>query len=152
MARRTGNAQRKGNTALVIIGILMIVVCLVMVAQVNNSRFDQIGVLDWKIGALDEQGEFIADTGSIVTKDFHTSEDLVIEMEKDALVTYKVYWYNGDEEFISCDSAEQTGDYEGTAPEGAELFKVVITPTNDAEVSLLEVNEYAGKLVIEFKA
>ena len=151
--RRGGYAQRKGgNGAIIIIGVIMIVLCLVMVSKVGNSKVDNLGVLDWKIGALDAQGEFIEDTGSIVTKKFHSCEDLVIEMEKDALVTYKVYYYDADEEFISCDSEEQSGDYAGSAPEGAQFFKVVITPTNDAEVSLLEVNEYAGKLVIEFAA
>ena len=47
-------------------------------------------------------------------------------------------------------SEELTSDWNGSAPEGAESVKIMITPTEDEDgkVSLIEVLGYADQLTV----
>ncbi len=131
---------------IVLIGV-MVIVGVSLIKQSANEKTKTLGLIDWEIGAIDADGEFLKDTGSIVTKDFHNVEDLEIELAKDAMVSYKVFYYDEDEAFISASNA-LSADYAGTAPEGAVYFKLMVTPSNDAEVSLLEIPGYVEQISV----
>lgn len=143
----------KKNTSKIIIFALVVVVVLVgvvLIARTASSKTATLGTLDYQIGALDEKGEYSKDTSSIVTRKFLSVEGMEIELQKNADVTYKVYFFDKNEKFISADETANTADYAGTVPENAALFKVVITPTKDAEVSTLEIGDYAKQVTVTY--
>lgn len=134
----------------VLIALLICGVTCICVSLANNNKTKTLGTLDYEIGALDETGKYVKDTSSIVSKKYLSVDDMKIEIKKDANVTYKVYFFDKNEKFISADSAANSADYVGTVPENATLFKVVITPTKDAEVSTLEIDDYAKQLTVTY--
>lgn len=134
--------------AFVLIALLIGAVACMGVALNKQITTSKVSSLAYKIGGLDENGAYVKDTSSIVTKDFLSVEDMKIEMEKDALITYKVFFFDKNEEFISADEVANTTDYKGVAPENATLFKVVIRPTKDAEVTWNEIANYAHQLIV----
>lgn len=142
----------KNNGIFLIVMLVVVAVVLVPMLAKSGDGSSKLNSLSYEIGTLDETGEFVKDTSSIVTKKFIPVNDLEIELEKDAMVTYKVFWFDEDEEFISADSKENTDDYAGTIPETAEFCKIVITPTNDAEVGSLEIREYAGQVTVTYSS
>ena len=85
-----------------------------------------------------------------MTRDAFTTDGLKIELADDAAVSYELYFYDADGEFVSKTGA-LTADYDGgTVPETAATVKVVITPTEDEDgkVTLTEVFGYASALTI----
>ncbi len=144
-------SKDKSSKVLMIILIAVIgIVALTLIQQQADAKTQTLGVLDFKIGALDEDGEYVKDTGSIVTQKMHSIEDLEISLEKDAMISYRLYFYDEDENFVSADEAVNIADYNGDIPASAVYFKLVITPTNDAEVSTLEIPNYVGQLDVVF--
>ena len=82
-------------------------------------------------------------------KDFHEVDGLTCELDEKSNITYEINFYTEDEEFISSTGSLEA-DFDGTSiPENAKYFKVEITPTNDAEVSFFEINNYASQLTVK---
>lgn len=141
----------KDKTSTIIIVVLVAILAIVgisLIVRASQSQTKTLGALDYQIGSLDESGKFVKDTSSIVTKNFLSTDKMSIEIAKDANVTYKVFFFDKNEVFISADETANSADYVGTIPENAALFKVVITPTKDAEVSTLEIGNYAKQLTV----
>ena len=73
-----------------------------------------------------------------------------VELEKDATVSYKIFFYDEEKQFLC--ALEQTDDYdEAEIPEEAansKYFKIVITPNADAEVSKGEISKYESQLEV----
>lgn len=118
---------------------------IVRVAQKDETK--EISSLAYKIGALDDNGAFVKNTASIVSKDFISSDGLTIKLQENAEVSYKVYFYDADKNFVSASEA-QSADYAGTIPENSKYAKIVVTPLHDAEVSIFEICGYAKQLTV----
>ena len=149
---------RKHKTADAVKWVIVFVLLLGMLASVvtlfiqvdRNTTVTQIGAEAYKIAALDDSGEETESDKSIVTRDAFTTDGLKIELADDAAVSYELYFYDADGEFVSKTGA-LTADYDGsTVPETAATVKVVITPTEDEDgkVTLTEVFGYASALTI----
>lgn len=99
-------------------------------------------------------GSELSGTTSIRTKELISVEELVCDYdEKDALITYQIFYYDEDEEFLSV-SEVLNADYNAEdvdLPEGATYARIVITPTSDSEITASEVSDYAGELTVEYK-
>jgi len=138
---------------IVTFGLILILSISLIFAFVKINRNEDTKTLGsnsltYSIGLLDEEGEYVQGTSSIYLKDFESVDGLTIDVEDKATVTYKLFFYNADKEFLES-TEELSADFDSsTLPEGAEYFKVMITPTNDAEVSLFEISTYAGQLAI----
>ncbi|MBR2614984.1 MAG: hypothetical protein IKC71_05270 [Clostridia bacterium] len=143
------------NKLMFIIAFSLIAVLLVAVlftfSKINKTEDTKtIGsnVFNYSIGILDETGEYEQGTTSIYLKELKEVDGLNVDIKEDATVTYKVYFYNADEEFISATDVLDV-DFDGTStPEDAEFFRIVVTPTNDAEVSFGEIGRYARQLTV----
>ena len=118
---------------------------IVRVAQKEDTK--EISSLAYKIGALDDNGDFVKNTASIVSKDFVSTDGLTIKLQENADVSYKVYFFDTDKAFVSATEA-QFADFAGTIPENAKFAKIVITPLHDAEVSIFEMSGYAKQLTV----
>ena len=138
--------------------IFKIIVCVLLVALIGGVTYAivrvvqkdetrEISSLAYKIGALDDNGAFVKNTASIVSKDFISSNGLTIKLQENAEVSYKVFFYDVDKAFVSA-SEVQSADYAGTIPENAKYAKIVITPLHDAEVSIFEMSGYAKQLTV----
>lgn len=138
--------------------IFKIIVCVLLVALIGGVTYaivrvvqkedtKEISSLAYKIGALDDNGDFVKNTASIVSKDFVSTDGLTIKLQENAEVSYKVFFYDADKAFVSASEA-QSADYAGTIPENAKYAKIVITPLHDAEVSIFEMSGYAKQLTV----
>ena len=146
---KTADAVKWVVTFVLLLGVIASVVTLFIQVD-RNTTVTQIGAEAYKIAALDDSGEETESDKSIVTRDAFTTDGLKIELADDAAVSYELYFYDADGEFVSKTGA-LTADYDGsTVPETAATVKVVITPTEDEDgkVTLTEVFGYASALTI----
>lgn len=136
-------------TFLLLLGLIATTVTL-FVKLDRQTTVTEIGAEAYMIGALDDEGAKADGDTSIVTRNAITTDGLKVKIADDAEVTYTIYFYGSEDEFISKTDA-LTEDFDGSAiPENAETAKVVITPTadEDGKVDLTEVLGYAGQVTV----
>ena len=134
---------------LLIIGLIATTVTL-FVKLDRQTTVTEIGAEAYIIGTLDDEGAKADGDTSIVTRNAVTTDGLKVEIADDADVTYTIYFYGSEDEFISKTEA-LSADFDGSAiPENAETAKIVITPTadEDGKVDLTEVLGYAGQVTV----
>ena len=150
---------RKGKLAVIIVSIcsllLTSVIAVIGFVKDNTTPIDTktltASTFTYEVGGVDEEGEFVKDTSTCITKKFITTDGLEIEICKNPTITYTVHFYDEDNEYISSTEALTTDFDSTTIPENAEYVKVSVDPTKDAEVSTLEISGYAGQLTITYK-
>ena len=115
----------------------------------RQTTVTKIGAEQYIIGGLDDEGAAAEGDTSIVTRGTFTTDGLKVDLADEAEVTYELYFYDGEENFISSTGA-LSADFNGEVPENAEYAKCVITPTadEDGKVDLMEVLGYAGQVTI----
>lgn len=136
-------------TFLLLLGLIATTVTL-FVKLDRQTTVTEIGVEAYMIGELDDEGAKADGDTSIVTRNAITTDGLKVEIADDAEVTYTIYFYGSEDEFISKTDA-LAEDFDGSAiPENAETAKIVITPTadEDGKVDLTEVLGYAGQVTV----
>ena len=135
--------------------IFLISICLIGAVIGLAIKLDRqtttttIGGEAYSVGLIDEAGENKEGDTAIYLRNAVTTDGFKAELKDDAAVTYKLFFYDGEGEFISA-SAELSADFDGSIPENAESVRIMITPTEDEDgkVSLTEVLGYAAQLVI----
>lgn len=135
--------------AFALIAILFVGLVVTMVKLNKQITTETVGTSAYSIGILDGQGQYEKDTSSIYTKDYITTDGLKCKLADKAKITYKLYFYDKDKKFVSF-TTQQTADYSGEIPETAKYVRIVITPTNDAEVSIFEKGDYAKQLTVTY--
>ena len=133
---------------LIAIGLIGAVITLFVLLD-RQTTVTEIGPEAYTIAALNENGEQTDGDTSIVTRSAFTTDGLKVEIEDEATVTYMLYFYGAEDEFIS-KTAALSEDFDGSIPENAETAKIVITPTADEDdkVDLTEVLGYAGQVTV----
>ena len=147
MAKRN-STKVKFIVVYVLIALLLVGLCATVITLDKQITTETVSVWAFKNGALDAEGEYDESDGSIYMKNVESVDGLEIEVMEDAEVTYQIFFYDEDKEFLSA-SEELSADYVyANDVEGAEYFRVVITPTDDEEIGLFEKNGYAKQLTI----
>ena len=133
---------------LIAIGLIGAVITLFVMLD-RQTTVTEIGAEQYTIGGIDEEGAAADVDTSIATRNSFTTDGLKVEIADEATVTYELFFYDKDGEFISS-TGELSADFDGEIPESAESAKCVITPTadEDGKVDLLEVLDYAGQVTI----
>lgn len=134
---------------LIAIGLIGAVITLFVMLD-RQTTVTEIGAEAYTIATLDDSGEQTDGDTSIVTRNAVTTDGLTVAIADDATVTYALYFYDADGEFVS-KTADLSADFDGSAiPENAETAKIVITPTadEDGKVDLTEVLGYAGQVTV----
>lgn len=133
---------------LLMIGVIGAVLTLFVMLD-RQTTVTKIGVEQYMIGGLDDEGAAAEGDTSIVTRGMFTTDGLKAELADEATVTYELYFYDGEDNFISSTGA-LSADFNGEVPENAASAKCVITPTadEDGKVDLTEVLGYAGQVTI----
>ena len=106
----------------------------------RQTTVERIGAEAYSIGALDEAGAESESEASIYTAKGFTVDGLKVTVADKAEVTYALYFYDAEGEFISATEA-LSADFDGTIPENAESAKIVVTPT--------ELFGYAGQVTVQ---
>ena len=136
---------------------VVLIVALALIAAVaalfvkldRQTTTTTIGGEAYSIGTIDETGEYAEGDTSIYLRNGITTDGLKCELADDAQIKYQLFFYDADGAFLEA-SEELTSDWNGSAPEGAESVKIMITPTEDEDgkVSLIEVLGYADQLTV----
>lgn len=101
-------------------------------------------------GSLNEKGLILESNTELVTKNYFECRGLIIALDEDSDVTYKVFYFDKNKEFISS-TEEITGKYDGEdMPENAVYARIVVTPDIDEDetLSLLDISKYSKQLTI----
>ena len=134
---------------LIAIGLIGAVIGLAIKLD-RQTTVTEIGAEQYIIGGLDDEGAAAEGDTSIVTRGTFTTDGLKVELADEATVTYELFFYDGEDNFISSTGA-LSADYNGSAiPVNAASAKCVITPTadEDGKVDFTEVLGYAGQVTI----
>ena len=158
------NLKKKSfwKKVLIALGIgLSLVIAIASLVKVNNSQTTRkLGVFDYSLGTISTTtGKVSTSSKHIVTDCFCSVDGMKIELSDDASVSYKVFFYDSDKEFIDATASKQ-GDFEESDIEElslsstAKYFKVEITPAQvdgeDVSVSILTKHTYTNQLSISF--
>ena len=129
---KTADAVKWVVVFLLVIGLIGAVITLFVMLD-RQTTVTEIGAEAYTIAALDDSGEQTDGDTSIVTRNAVTTDGLTVTIADDATVTYALYFYDADGEFVS-KTADLSADFDGSAiPENAETAKIVITPTADED-------------------
>lgn len=146
---KTADAVKWVVVFLLVIGLIGAVITLFVMLD-RQTTVTEIGAEAYTIAALDDSGEQTNGDTSIVTRNMVTTGGLKVAIADDATVTYALYFYDADGEFVS-KTADLSADFDGSAiPENAESAKIVITPTadEDGKVDLTEVLGYVEQVTV----
>ena len=141
--------------ALALLMCVATIVGIVVGSHVAVDTTDEVGIYDYSLGTIDATGKIVESKKSIYTDAMQTVEGLTIELDEEtANISYKVAFYNEDEEFISLTEA-MTEDFDAAnIPEGAAFFRVVITPNQvdgeDVIVTVFNSAKYAKQLDVSY--
>ncbi len=146
----------KWKWALTLVAMILIIGAVVALF-VNVDKLTTtktLSSLDYGLGKINETGIVVDADTSIVSKDIYTVDGIVVEISGDANITYRLAFYNEDEEYISTTEALNENFDVETIPENATLFRVEITPNQveeeDVTMSVFDIPTYANQLTVTF--
>ena len=105
--------------------------------------------LSYEVGGLTEDGKYLETKESIYTKDAFECQGLDVDLAFNNNVSYRVYFYDNDNNFLSSTDTLTENYDETTTPKYASYARIVVTPNDDDKISWYEVNGYAKQLEIE---
>lgn len=147
--------KRKGRIALIVISALLSLVSLIatIIGFNNLVNTRTIKATDYAIGTINETGNIVDSKKSAYLKEMTTIEDMEITIDEDAQITYKLVFYDEEENYIST-TESLAEDYDvSTTPENAKYFRVVITPNQvdeeDVKLNIFNVRKYTNMLEIK---
>lgn len=152
--------KAKTRTTLVIISVALSVIALVaaifgIFTPSTPKDIDAVGRFDWVIGSISDTGKLVESSRSIYTKDMMDVNKIEIDIsDDDAIITYKVVFYDEAKEFVSMTDA-LTSDYDvESLPESAEYFRVLVTPAEvdeePVEVTVFNMSKYINQIEITY--
>lgn len=150
-------SKSKKSTIISIVAIVLSFAAFlcVFVGSGNKSGNDGISYFDYSIGTIDDDtGKALDSKLSIYTRGKHDVEGLEIKLADEPTVTYKIFFYDEEGEYLSA-SNELTGDFASSGiPDDAATFRVLITPIavdgEAVEVTTLNKASYIEQLDISF--
>lgn len=137
--------------------ILYLVLALLLIAGigfgiytiVDKTTTTEIRASAFSIGGLSVNGKYKETKDSIYTKDAFGCQGLKITPKFDSAVSYEVFFYDAEGNFADSTGRLTTTYKMPKMDEWITQCRVVITPIDGDEISLLEVGKYANQLTIE---
>lgn len=133
-----------------LVGLALVGAVIGLAVKLNRqTTTTTLGGEAYSIGTLTAEGEYAEGNTSIYTRKAIKTDGLKVVPDKDAKITYRLFFYDKDGKFISATEAS-AAKFNGDVPTGAETVKIMITPTEDEDgkVSLVEVLGYANQLTV----
>lgn len=138
MSRNYSRKSKIKTIIAVILTVASVIGAVAGIAALVNKNKTEDGLTKvnagYEIGALSATGDYEESEGSLYTKEaFECEGGVKVELDFDATVKYKVFFYNDNDAFISAsEELDKTATTE--APEGATHARVMVTPIWDADV------------------
>ena len=105
----------------------------------------------YAVGGLDKNGNFLDTENSIYTKNAFECYSLKTTLSFDNSVTYQMYYYDKDNNFISASNKINVNynSLDDVMPYETKYCRVVIYPNEDDVIKWYEINKYSKQLKIE---
>ena len=148
--------KNKSKNLLIFVSLILSVVALLSatfgIFGNKGEDANKVSRFDWVLGTINESGKTVDSKQNIITEAFYELRGAEISIVKDAIITYKVAFYNEDKDFISFTESLNEDFDATTIPESAVYFRVVITPCEvDGEavkISAFNIRKYTKQLEI----
>lgn len=135
--------------AVVLVAIMVVVAFFKIDGLVANKK---LANSDYGVGAISAEGKVIESKLSFYTKDLLAVEGSEVTLEDDATISYRVFFYDEDEKFISATEELTENLSEEDIAEGAKFFRVMITPADidgeDVVCSKTNRAKYVEQIII----
>ena len=96
------NKNKVLKISLVLLSVLVLSLIVALGVRLGTSQsYTSLTSNDYVVGTLDSSGEFQKDPTSFVTEDYIEIDGLNVNVKEDAKVSYKLYFFTEDKEFIS---------------------------------------------------
>ena len=146
----------KGTIIGVVIVLLCSIVGVIAVKAANKDKAETLGNISYEIGAFDvTDGAEKADDHSLRSKLIDAKRFESAELSADAKVTYTLFYFNADKEFIGKSEAltAKTTELPATQKVGVRYFRLVITiPESEEKATLLNKGNYVKQLTVTLKS
>ena len=141
----------------VLLGALVVasVVAFVKIGKMEKTK--DVGVTSYSIGSLNaDDGKEIKDEHSLRSKHLSADKFNKIDIKDKADVTYQIFYYNADKEFIgkseelSADTTELPATQTvQSATENVAYFRIVIKVTDtEKKVTIFNMNKYVKQVTV----
>lgn len=106
----------------------------------------------FEVGSLGSDGKYVADEGSLYTKEAFGCYGLQVKPDFDSGVDYQVFYYDIFDNFVSSSEVLSEG-YSADAPVNGAYARMVITPRDDEDgkISFTEKIKYSNELTVKVK-
>lgn len=142
------------KVALVLAGITAITAVAFGVKAIVDYTKNDLKEINpgFEVGSLGSDGKYVADEGSLYTKEAFGCYGLQIKPDFDATVNYQLFYYDILDNYISSSEVLSAG-YSDEIPLNAAYARIVITPRDDEDgkIGFFEIHGYASQLSIKVK-
>ena len=141
------------------VGIVVLIVAIVTLIPTlfsigaDDSDFEKVN-LTYAIGGIDEAtGRPVENECALYTKNAIECTGVELYADFDSEIKYTVYFYDDDENFISCQSNTGLNMTVDEMPEGATHIRIAIYPQNDEndEIGTFEKYTYKNQLTVKVR-
>ncbi len=152
MARAKANTKKWLKIAAAIAAGVLVVGAIVglSVKLDRQTTTVRVGTESYSVGVLNEKGEVKDKNTAIIMEKSVNADGLSCTLAENAKITYQIFFYDKDDEFISATDTLTT-NYDGSeTPSNAKYVRIMITPTadEDGKVGFFEKGEYAKQLTV----
>lgn len=110
---------------------------------------------DYERGNVNEVGKVIESRQSMCSSELNNIDGLVVDIDEEkATITYKLAFYDEDGKYLSMTESLDKDFDNSIIPEGAEQFRVIITPLEvdgePVEIGYFAMSKYASQLDVTF--
>ena len=147
--------SNKSKWILTLIGfVLVAIVLLSFGARISaNEKTVSLNFTNYAIGSIDSTtGHNIESSKFIRTNSFSNVKDMEIKLTDDASISYIVFFYDTEKEYLECTDVLDDDFDVANIPEDAKYFKIVIKPNQidgeDVNITILNKSKYAGMLKV----
>lgn len=150
----------KGTIIGVVIVLLCSIVGVIAVKAANKDKAETLGNISYEIGAFDvTDGAEKADDHSLRSKLIDAKRFESAELSADAKVTYTLFYFNADKEFIGKSEALTANTTElpatqkvGEITENVRYFRVLISvPQDEDKVTVFNKGNFVKQLTLTLK-
>lgn len=137
--------------AITLLAIMVISLC---VSIGNSQTTTTLSNSAYHIGTINTETGAIVDSKQNLYSDMKTTENMVIEIDDNAQITYKVVFYDENNDFVSATTSLSADFDNEEIPATATQFRLVVTPNQvDGEnvtLNIFNMSRYIDMLNVEF--
>ena len=130
MTRRYKNKKLSGIISFVL-ALVLFVGSIIGITAIANKKTKSVGSTAFKVGGINDNGEYVKTDTSIYTKDYIECQGLTIEPTFEAIGEYRVFYYDAEKQFMGATETmnASSGSYsKNDTYRFAKYCRIMITP------------------------